>query len=87
MRFFTFHSFLSLVILVQIAQGTENSEEKSVQEPEVSTEAPSSNDETQAAESSLRSISVSVWFGAKKDRGRGSVFGFDRARNETKTKK
>ena len=30
--------------------------------------------------------SVSVWFGAKKDRGRGSVFGFDRAKNETKTK-
>ena len=56
MRFFTFHSFLSLVVLVQIAQGTENSEEKPVQEPEVSTEAPSSNDETQATESSLRSI-------------------------------
>ena len=48
MRFFTFHSFLSLVVLVHIAQGTENSEEKPVQEPEVSTEAPSSNDETQA---------------------------------------
>ena len=30
--------------------------------------------------------SVSVWFGAKKDRGRGSVFGFDRVKNETKTK-
>ena len=40
---------------MQIAQGTENSEEKPVQEPEVSTEAPSSNDETQATESSLRS--------------------------------
>ena len=40
---------------MQIAQGTENSEEKPVQEPEVSTEAPSSNDETQATESSLHS--------------------------------
>ena len=55
MRFFTFHSFLSLVVLVQIAQGTENSEEKPVRKPEVSTEAPSSKDETQATESSLRS--------------------------------
>lgn len=47
MRLFTFHSFLSLVVLVQIAQGTENSEEIPVQKPEVSTEAPTSNDATQ----------------------------------------
>ena len=40
---------------MQIAQRTENSEEKPVQKPEESTEAPSSNDETQATESSLRS--------------------------------
>ena len=40
---------------MQIAQGTENSEEKPVQEPEVSMEAPSSKDETQATECSLRS--------------------------------
>ena len=40
---------------MQIAQGTENSEEKPVRKPEVSTEAPSSKDETQATESSLRS--------------------------------
>ena len=40
---------------MQIVQGTENSEEKPEQKPEVSTEAPSSNDETQATESSLRS--------------------------------
>ena len=55
MRFLIFHSFLSLVLFVQIAQGTENSEEKPVRKPEVSTEAPSSKDETQATESSLRS--------------------------------
>ena len=55
MRFLTFHSFLSLVLFVQITQGTENSEEKPVRKPEVSTEAPSSKDETQATESSLRS--------------------------------
>ena len=55
MRFLTFHSFLSLALFVQIAQGTENSEEKPVRKPEVSTEAPSSKDETQATESSLRS--------------------------------
>ena len=42
---------------MQIAQGTENSEEKPVRKPEVSTEAPSSKDETQATESSLRSKS------------------------------
>ena len=40
---------------MQIAQGTETSEEKPVQKPEESTEAPSSNDETQATECSLRS--------------------------------
>ena len=40
---------------MQITQGTENSEEKPVRKPEVSTEAPSSKDETQATESSLRS--------------------------------
>ena len=51
MRLFTFHSFLSLAVLVQIAQGTENSEEKPVQEPEVSTEAPSSNDVSTQVES------------------------------------
>lgn len=51
MRLFTFHSFLSLVVLVQIVQGTENSEEKPVQEPEVSTEAPSSNDASTQVES------------------------------------
>ena len=50
MRCLTFHSFLGLVVLMQIAQGTENSEEKPVQKPEVSTEAPSSNDATQATE-------------------------------------
>ena len=55
MRFLTFHSFLSLVLFVQITQGTKNSEEKPVRKPEVSTEAPSSKDETQATESSLRS--------------------------------
>ena len=32
---------------MQIAQGTENTEEKPVQRPEVSTDAPSSNDATQ----------------------------------------
>ena len=47
MRLFTFHSFLSLAVLVQIAKGTENSEEIPVQKPEVSTEAPTSNDATQ----------------------------------------
>ena len=57
MRFLTFHSFLSLVLFVQITQGTENSEEKPVRKPEVSTEAPSSKDETQATESSLRNKS------------------------------
>ena len=40
---------------MQIAHGTENSEEKPVQKPEISMEAPSSKDETQATESSLRS--------------------------------
>ena len=39
---------------MQIAQGTENIEEKPVQKPEVSMEASSSNDATQATESSLR---------------------------------
>ena len=42
---------------MQIAQCTENIEEKPVQKPEVSTEAPSSNDATQATESSLRNKS------------------------------
>lgn len=51
MRLLTFHSFLSLVLFVQIAQGTENTEEKPVQTPEVSTEAPPTNDATQATES------------------------------------
>ena len=54
MRFLNFHSFLSLVVLTQIAQGTENIEEKPVQKPGVSTQAPSSNDATKATESSLR---------------------------------
>ena len=35
---------------MQIAQGTENIEEKPVQKPEVSTEAPSWNDATQATD-------------------------------------
>ena len=55
MRFLTFHNLLSLVVLVQIAQGTENTEEKPVQKPEVSTEAPSSNDATQAESESATS--------------------------------
>ena len=76
MRFFTFHSFLSLVALVQIAQGTENSEEKPVQEPEVSTEAPSSNDETQATESSLRSIKRFRLVRSKKRPWKGISFRF-----------
>ena len=76
MRFFTFHSFLSLVVLVQIAQGTENSEEKPVQEPEVSTEAPSSNDETQANESSLRSIKRFRLVRSKKRPWKGISFRF-----------
>ena len=38
---------------MQIAQGTEIIEEKPVEKPEVSTEAPSSNDATKATESSL----------------------------------
>jgi len=50
MRLLTFHRFLTLVVLVHIAQSTENSEERPVQKPEVSTEAPSSNDATQATE-------------------------------------
>ena len=40
---------------MQLAKGTENIEEKPVQKPEVSTEAPPTNDETQATEFSLRS--------------------------------
>ena len=40
---------------MQIAQGTENTEETPVQKPKVSTEAPPTNDATQATESSLRS--------------------------------
>ena len=35
---------------MQIAQGTENIEEKPVQKPEVSTETPSWNDATQATD-------------------------------------
>ena len=86
MRFLTFHSFLSLVLFVQITQGTENSEEKPVRKPEVSTEAPSSKDETQATESSLRSIKRFRLVRSKKRPSKG-IFGFDRPRNETKTKK
>ena len=89
MRFLTFHSFLSLVLFVQITQGTENSEEKPVRKPEVSTEALSSKDETQATESSLRSKRfhlVSEQKTVKKRPWKG-IFGFDRPRNETKTKK
>lgn len=51
MRLPTFHCFLTLVILVHIAKSTENLEEKPVQKPEVFTEAPSSNDTTEATES------------------------------------
>ena len=61
---------------MQIAQGTENSEEKPVQEPEVSTEAPSSNDETQAAESSLRSIKRFRLVRSKKRPWKGISFRF-----------
>lgn len=51
MRLLTFHRFFILVILVHIAKSTENSEEKPVKKPEVFTEAPSSNDATEATES------------------------------------
>ena len=54
MRLLTFYNLLSLVVLMQIAQGTENTEEKPMQKPEVSTEAPSSNDATQAESESLK---------------------------------
>ena len=40
---------------MQLAKGTENIEEKPVQKPEVSREAPPTNNETQATEFSLRS--------------------------------
>ena len=40
---------------MQLAKGTENTEEKPVQKPEVSTEAQPTNDETQATEFSLHS--------------------------------
>ena len=59
MRLLTFRSFLSLVLLVQIAQGTENTEEKPVQTPEVSTEAPSSNDATES-ESATNSATENI---------------------------
>ena len=60
-------------------------EEKPLQKPEVSTEAPSSNDEMQATESSLRSRCFRLV--SKQKRPWKGIFGFDRARNETRTKK
>ena len=58
------------MLFVQIARGTEDSEEKPVRKPEVSTEAPSSKDETQATESSLRSKRFRL-VRSKKKRGTG----------------
>lgn len=74
MRLLTFHRFLTLVVLVHIAQSTENSEEKPVQKPEVSTEAPSSNDATQTTESkSAENSATENAGGNEKKYGLGSL--------------
>ena len=73
MRFLTFHNLLSLVVLVQIAQGTENTEEKPAQKPEVSTEAPYSNDATQAESESATNSATESTEGDEKKYALGSL--------------
>ena len=71
---------------MQLAKGTENTEEKPVQKPEVSTEAPPTNDETQATEYSLRSKLFRLVSEQKKTVEKGFSVLIARL-NETRTEK